>query len=73
MPYSCLVLQAPAPEIYTCPPVQQSDKKPGQLEKWQLDQFFDKGFLIVPKFFTDEELGKVIEVKAKVCYYHCST
>ena len=54
--------QPPAPEVYTVAPPQPKEKTPGQLEKWQLDQYFDKGFLVVPKFFTNEEMEPVIEV-----------
>ncbi len=57
-----LAPQRPAPEVYTVVPPQQREKKPGQLERWQLEQYFDKGFLIVPKFFTKEEMQPVIEV-----------
>jgi hypothetical protein len=48
--------------VYTVPPPQPKEKKPGQLEKWQLDDYFDKGFVMVPKFFTNEEMEPVIEV-----------
>ena len=44
-------------------PPQPVDKKPGQLEQWQLERFFDKGFVQVNKFFTKEELQPVLEVK----------
>ena len=53
---------AAAPEVYTVIPPQPSEKKPGQLEQWQLEQFFDKGFVNVPKFFTKEELQPVLKV-----------
>lgn len=56
------VPQLPAPEVYTETPSLSKEKKPGQLEKWQVDQFFNKGFVIVPKFFTDEEMNNVVEV-----------
>ena len=52
-----------APEVYTVIPPQPVDKKPGQLEQWQLEHFFDKGFVQVNKFFTKEELQPVLEVK----------
>ena len=43
-------------------PPQPLEKKPGQLEQWQLEEFFDKGFVLVPKFFTKEELQPVLKV-----------
>ena len=52
-----------APEVYTVIPPQPLEKKPGQLEQWQVEQFFDKGFVLVPKFFTAQELQPVIEVR----------
>ena len=44
------ILSAPhlAPEVYTV-----QARAVGELE--ELDQFFDKGFLVVPKEFTNEE------------------
>ena len=51
-----------APEVYTVIPPQPLEKKPGQLEQWQLDQFFDKGFVQVNNFFTKEELQPALEV-----------
>ena len=54
---------AAAPEVYTVIPPQPSEKKPGQLEQWQLEQFFDKGFVVVPAFFTKEELQPALEVR----------
>ena len=51
-----------APEVYTVIPPQPSEKKPGQLEQWQLEEYFDKGFLVLPNFFTDEEMQQAIEV-----------
>ena len=53
---------AAAPEVYTVIPPQPTEKKPGQLEQWQLEEFFNKGFVKVPKFFTKEELHPVIKV-----------
>ena len=43
-------------------PPQPVEKKPGQLEKWQLEEFFDKGFLQVNNFFTKEELQPALKV-----------
>ena len=43
-------------------PPQQSEKKAGQLEQWQLEQYFDKGFLVLPNFFSNEEMQPAIEV-----------
>ena len=43
-------------------PPQPVEKKPGQLEKWQLEEFFDKGFLQVNNFFTKEELQPALNV-----------
>ena len=53
---------AAAPEVYTVIPPQPLEKKPGQLEQWQLEQFFDKGFVQVNNFFAKEELQPVLEV-----------
>ena len=53
---------AAAPEAYTVIPPQPLEKKPGQLEKWQLEQFFDKGFVQVNNFFTKEELQPALKV-----------
>ena len=58
--------QHPAPEVYTKPPPQPKEKKPGQLDPKQLEQYFDKGFLIVPSFFTKEEMEPVKEVGMKL-------
>ena len=58
-----LVALAAAPEVYTVIPPQPLEKKPGQLQQWQLEEFFDKGFVNVPKFFTEEELQPVLEVR----------
>ena len=44
-------------------PPQPLEKKPGQLEQWQLEEFFDKGFVLVPKFFPKEELQPVLKVR----------
>ena len=54
-----------APEVYTKPPLQPKEKKPGQLSPQQLEQYFDKGFLVIPSFFTKEEMEPVIEVYNK--------
>ncbi|XP_031575072.1 uncharacterized protein LOC116308732 [Actinia tenebrosa] len=49
------------PEIYTTVPTQPKERKPGQLSQEQLQQYFDEGYVLVTKFFTDEELQPVIE------------
>ena len=44
------------PEAFTVPPQPQpKDKKPGQLTQEQLDEFFDKGYIIV-KDLIDKDL-----------------
>ena len=60
---------AAAPEVYTVVPPQPVEKKPGQLEQWQLEQFFDKGFLQVNNFFTKEELQPVLGVRTLVALW----
>ena len=50
--------------MYTTIPPQPKEKKPGQLERWQVEQYFDQGFLVVPSFFTNAELELAIEVSA---------
>jgi hypothetical protein len=52
-----------APEVYTVIPPQPVEKKPGQLEQWQLEQYFNKGFVVLPNFFSREELQPAIEVR----------
>ena len=52
-----------APEVYTVIPLQPLEKKPGQLEQWQLEQYFDKGFVQVNDFFTKQELQPILEVR----------
>ena len=52
-----------APEVYTVIPPQPLEKKAGQLEQWQLEQYFDKGFVVLPNFFTNEEMQPAIEVR----------
>ncbi|KAI8485768.1 hypothetical protein Bbelb_364780 [Branchiostoma belcheri] len=44
------------PEVYTTPPVQPKEKKPGQLTNEQVKRYFDEGFVLVKDFFTPEEL-----------------
>ena len=46
--------------VYTVVPP-QPPKKPGQLEPHQVQEFFDKGFVVLPSFFTAEDLAPVIE------------
>ena len=48
------------PEVYTVPPPPVKEKKPGQLTKQQLEQFFHDGFLLVPTFFSREEMQPAI-------------
>ena len=50
-----------APEVYTIPPPQPKDKKPGQLSAEQVKQYFNDGFVLVPSFFTKEELKPVMD------------
>ena len=50
-----------APDIYNIPPPQPKDRKPGQLTSKQVTQFFEEGFVLVPKLFTKEEMDPVIE------------
>ncbi|XP_078484605.1 uncharacterized protein LOC100178123 [Ciona intestinalis] len=49
----------PVPEVYTKKPVQPTEVKPGQLTPKQVDEYFDKGFLLVKDFFKPERLNKV--------------
>lgn len=51
---------AASPEVYINAPPQPKEKKPGQLLPWQLDEFFAKGFVVVPSFFHPEELAPVV-------------
>ncbi|XP_046548110.1 phytanoyl-CoA dioxygenase domain-containing protein 1-like [Haliotis rubra] len=44
------------PEVFTVPPPQPTEAKPGQLTKAQVDHYFEKGYLVVEKFFSKEEL-----------------
>ena len=48
------------PNVYLMPPPQPLEKKPGQLTRQQVDQYFSDGFLLVHDFFTKEELDPVI-------------
>ena len=47
--------------MYTIPPPQPKDKKPGQLSAEQVKQYFNDGFVLVPSFFTKEELKPVMD------------
>ena len=58
--------------MYTVPPAQPKEKKPGQLEKWQLEQYFDRGFVVVPNFFTNEEMQLVVEVGISIATHYFS-
>lgn len=51
-----------APEVYTTVPPEPSASKPGQLPRWQVEEYFDQGFLIIPNFFTPSELEPVTKV-----------
>ncbi|XP_059146502.1 phytanoyl-CoA dioxygenase domain-containing protein 1-like [Physella acuta] len=46
------------PELFDIRAMPEQPKilKPGQLEESLIRQFFEKGYLLVPKFFTEEEL-----------------
>ncbi|XP_065897659.1 uncharacterized protein [Dysidea avara] len=48
-----------SPETYCTKPPQPKVKKVGQLEQWQVDQFFEKGYVLIPSFFTREELEPI--------------
>ena len=50
-----------APEVYTVPPPQPKERKVGQLSPQQVEQFFEEGYVVVPKLFSKEELHPVIE------------
>ena len=47
--------------MYTIPPPQPKDKKPGQLSPEQVKQYFNDGFVMVPSFFTKEELKPIMD------------
>jgi len=47
------------PEVYTTIPPQPKSAKNGQLNKQQLQQYFDKGFVVVENFLEREQLDKV--------------
>lgn len=49
-----------APEVYTSAPPQPKEKKAGQLLPWQREQYFEKGFVVVPSFFQPDELAPVM-------------
>ena len=53
--------QEVAPKVYTTRPPPVKEKKPGQLEEWQIDQYFEKGYVVVPEFFSKEELQPAID------------
>ncbi|CAH1232779.1 Hypp506 [Branchiostoma lanceolatum] len=50
-----------SPEVYTSPPPQPNERKPGQLSPEQVRQFFEEGYLLVKDYFTPEELQPVRE------------
>ena len=49
------------PEVYTVPPPQPVEEKPGQLSRADVEQYFEKGYVLVPKFFTLDEMQPAIE------------
>ena len=53
--------QDAAPEVYTVRPPPVKEKKPGQIEEWQIDQYFEKGYVVIPEFFSNEELLPAID------------
>ncbi|XP_059145123.1 phytanoyl-CoA dioxygenase domain-containing protein 1-like isoform X2 [Physella acuta] len=57
MPVPGLVPDA-RPELFDIRAMPEQPKilKPGQLEESLIREFFEKGYLLVPKFFTEEEL-----------------
>nr|XP_054757893.1 uncharacterized protein LOC129264043 [Lytechinus pictus] len=55
------------PDVYMKIPPQKEEKKPGQLNHAQIQQYFEEGYVIVPDFFKPEELEPVREgVKSEV-------
>ncbi|XP_074641481.1 uncharacterized protein LOC141899211 [Tubulanus polymorphus] len=44
-------LSYPCPELFTVPPKQPLEKKPGQLSSQQIQHYFSEGFLVVDDFF----------------------
>ncbi|XP_028403568.1 uncharacterized protein LOC114526234 isoform X2 [Dendronephthya gigantea] len=50
----------PTSDLFTKPP-QQPVRKPGQLSKDQVTQYFEEGFLLVQDFFKKEELEPVLK------------
>ncbi|XP_013390036.1 uncharacterized protein LOC106167021 [Lingula anatina] len=46
----------PHPEVFTIPPPQPKEKKPGQLTSQQVHQFFDEGYVLVENYFQNGEL-----------------
>ncbi|XP_006814546.1 uncharacterized protein LOC100368117 [Saccoglossus kowalevskii] len=50
---------APNPALFTSIPETPQQKKPGQLTNGQLKQFFGEGYLMVPDFFSKDELQPV--------------
>ena len=58
---SCEAENDAAPEVYTVRPPPVKVKKPGQIEEWQIDQYFEKGYVVIPEFFAKEELQPAID------------
>nr|CAB3264842.1 phytanoyl-CoA dioxygenase-like [Phallusia mammillata] len=58
--------QDPMPEVYTKKPPQPTEKKIGQLTESQVNQFFDKGFVLVKDFFAPHRLDVVREAVNKL-------
>ena len=59
--YSLQGATATNPEIYNTAPGPIKIRKPGQLSQQQVEQFFQDGFLLVPRFFTNDEMQAVVE------------
>nr|XP_039257237.1 uncharacterized protein LOC120333907 [Styela clava] len=51
--------QISKPELYTSIPKQPIKKKPGQLTKKQLEEFFDRGFLVLEDFIDHKILDNI--------------
>ena len=58
--YTSFARPATCPEVYTLPPPPINTRKPGQLSRQQLEQYFRDGFIVVPNFFSPAELQPVI-------------
>ncbi|XP_078000823.1 uncharacterized protein LOC144453411 [Glandiceps talaboti] len=56
-----MVERSEDPSLFTTIPTQPTEKKPGQLTSQQLAQFFEEGYVLVPDYFSREELQPVRE------------